>query len=160
LDYFEGLSGFGLKFDQANKQVARSLYDYYISSWENGYFNLSSCSPGETSQDTNKGGLFSTTMLEVIHYWSTSKEQVNLTLESGFQETFFKLVPRQNPTASTSSDGMRNFPLAINPSAYLRSINIKEKSAENIDAGPTFGEVMGVLTVSVLAGCLIAAFVD
>jgi hypothetical protein len=155
-DYFEGLSGFGLQFDQNNKQVARSLYDYYISHFENGYFNLSSCSPGETSRDTNKGGLFSTTMLEVIHNWSISENQVNFTLEAGFQETFSKLAPRQTPTASTSSDGMRNFPLAINPTAYLRSIQISEKSTGK----PTFGEVMGVLTVGLLAGCLIAAIVD
>jgi hypothetical protein len=160
LDYFEGLSGLGLKFDQDNKQVARSLYDYYISRVENGYFNLSSCSPGENSQDTNKGGLFSTTMLEVVHNWSTSRNQLNLSLEVGFQETFSRLTPRQTPTASTTGYGMKHFPLAINPKAYLRSIEIKEKSAAGTDGKPTFGEVIGVLTVSVLAGCLIAAIVD
>jgi hypothetical protein len=99
-------------------------------------------------------------MLEVIHNWSTSKAQVNFTLEAGFQETFSRLVPRQTPTASTNSDGMKNFPLAINPTAYLRSIDIRERSTASIDNKPTFGEVMGVLTVGVLAGCLIAAIVD
>ena len=119
-----GIGDIPLPFDRTYLQYSRNMYDNYINQTSTGKLLISSCSVNEYSWDSNKGGLYSISLLESIREWHKSPTNSTiLRADIAFRKSVNYLKTthsnyNQNPVGESWGDG-KNFPLAINTKPIL-----------------------------------------
>lgn len=125
--YGDAISGIGYHFPTDNPEFAKKLYCDYINESPEGGAIIFSTSENQPSNDTENGGVYTKSLMTVLHNWPNSidtRDEKIITIEDGFMRSL-EISNRYEPTQHPKIYFHKNkaalgIPLAVNPAAHLR----------------------------------------
>lgn len=122
-EHADGLYGIDFQFDMTNLDLARKMYDFYISKTPEGHITIFSSSPNQASQDTSEGGAYTVSLLRSLINWSDLQTSTVLNVKDAFTRSKHELsnISRiQSPQLYAGDEKILQLPFAINPALYLK----------------------------------------